>query len=572
MYKELIELGLKTDVVYSNLAAVLGMQGLHNEAAFFLEKSLGVNPVNSGAYNNLGIIWQNKGNLESAIYSYKKSLEIRPYNPEVHNNLGTALKEMGDYSQAISCYEKALSINNEYTDAYYNLGVLLMDQERLKAAIVCYKKTISLKNDHLKAHNNLGLIFKKLDRLEDAIMCYRNALTVDANCSEVNNNLGVIFQELGNFSKAIACYRKAIDIDPMYAEAYCNIGGAYFGQGDFWDGISCLEKAIECKSHYPEAQYNISLVHLHCGNYEEGWNRYEYRLQCNDDGHGSLIAKPVSKIWSNDDIDQAQKLLLVGEKGLGDILHFMRYANALKNKNISISLCAPVKLHGLIKASGIDDSPLSPQQAELVLDEQWLPLHSVPRYLKVRPDNPIITEPYIKTKNELLAKWKRVFSFEKRPIVGINWQGNPVTEKNQLKGRSFPLEAFSPVISQVNVSLLSLQKGFGSEQLQSCTFRECFVKCQDKISEVWDFLETAAIVANCDLVITSDTAVAHLAAGMGKKTWLLLHKVPDWRWGFAGEESFWYPSMRLFRQQESGNWDEVIHRVAIALRVEFHLL
>jgi ADP-heptose:LPS heptosyltransferase len=117
--------------------------------------------------------------------------------------------------------------------------------------------------------------------------------------------------------------------------------------------------------------------------------------------------------------------------------------------------------------------------------------------------------------------------------------------------------------------LLSLQKGFGSEQLETCSFKDLFVSCQDQINDTWDFLETAAIIANCYLVITSDTSVAHLAGGMGKTTWLLLHKIPDWRWGLEGDTSFWYPYMRLFRQSERGNWDEVMERVAAELQKQF---
>jgi hypothetical protein len=198
-----------------------------------------------------------------------------------------------------------------------------------------------------------------------------------------------------------------------------------------------------------------------------------------------------------------------------------------------------------------------------------MPLLSVPRHLEVSPDNPIITEPYIKANDELIAKWESILSVEQRPIIGINWQGNPKTEKTGLRGRSFALEAFFPITDSSQMSLLSLQKGFGSEQLETCSFKEHFVSCQDQINETWAFLDTAAIIANCDLVITSDTSVAHLAGGMGKTTWLLLHKVPDWRWGLEGDTTFWYPSMRLFRQKERGNWDEVMQRVAEELQKQF---
>lgn len=166
------------------------------------------------------------------------------------------------------------------------------------------------------------------------------------------------------------------------------------------------------------------------------------------------------------------------------------------------------------------------------------PLLSVPGYLSVSADNPIVTEPYIKTTQKLISKWEALLAAEQRPIVGINWQGNPDHETANSKGRSLPLEAFSPITASTNISLLSLQKGLGSEQLDICSFKDRFISCQDQINHCWDFLETAATFANCDLVITSDTCIAHLAGGMGKTTWLLLKQVPEWRWGLEGDSSF----------------------------------
>ena len=160
--------------------------------------------------------------------------------------------------------------------------------------------------------------------------------------------------------------------------------------------------------------------------------------------------------------------------------------------------------------------------------------------------------------------FKNILSKEKRPIIGINWQGNPIVEKQDLKGRSLPLETFSTIARNNNFKFLSLQKGFGSEQLDHCSFKNKFVECQPQINSTWDFLENAAIIENCDLIITSDTSIAHLAGGMGKSTWLLLHHLPEWRWGLEGENTFWYPSMRLFRQKERHHWQEVMERVAIA--------
>ena len=266
---------------------------------------------------------------------------------------------------------------------------------------------------------------------------------------------------------------------------------------------------------------------------------------------------------------QGKKLLVVSEQGLGDTLQFMRYAAVLQNKGISVSFCAQAKLHSLIKTSDEEISLITPDEANEVDVGEWIPLLSVPRYLGISPSHPIITEPYIKTKEELIMKWANILGTERHPVIGINWQGSPTTEKTWLRGRSIELESFAPITRSSQISLLSLQKGFGSEQLNTCTFKDRFVNCQTQINKTWDFLETAAIISNCDLVITSDTAVAHLAGGMGKNTWLLLHKNPDWRWGLEGDTTFWYPSMRLFRQKEIGNWAEVMERIDKALQEYF---
>ena len=259
-------------------------------------------------------------------------------------------------------------------------------------------------------------------------------------------------------------------------------------------------------------------------------------------------------------------MLLVTEQGLGDTLQFMRYAAAFKDQGFDVSICAQPKLHTLIQVSGISEHPLSPYEASQVKEGYWLPLLSAPRYLAINNSDAVLNAPYIKTNAELFSRWKRLLSKENKLIIGINWQGNPETEKMTLQGRSLPLEAFYYITSNHEISLVSLQKGFGSEQLEQCNFKNKFVTCQSQVNDTWDFLETAAIIANCDLIITNDTAVGHLAGGLGKPTWLLLHKVPDWRWGLKGDTTIWYPSMRLFRQSKHGDWNKVMKRVNDSLQ------
>ena len=547
-------------------AATLINQGKLEEAEAIYKDLIHRGAADHTAYGNLGVLLKRKGDLESAIACYSVALRLKPNYSSAHYNLGNALKEKGDLDAAISSYSAALKLKPNHADGHYNLGNALKGKGDLDAAVYAYNIALKLKPNFPEAHNNLGNTLEKKGDLDNAIASYNVAIKLKSNYPEAHNNLGYALMEKGNPRAAIASFNKALKLKPNFPEVYNNLGITHQGEGNLDAAISYYNIALRLNPDYPDARWNSSLAMLLGGDYKNGWNEYTWRSKKQIEA-SKPHATPRCPMWSEElALTTASRILLVSEQGLGDILQFMRYATVLRNQDKSISLCAPEKLHSLIQASGIDNSPLTPQEADEVDQGHWMPLLSVPRYLDVSPENPIIIEPYIRTTDELINKWSGLLTEEQRPIIGINWQGNPKTEKTGLRGRSLALEAFAPITSISQASLLSLQKGFGSEQLDICSFKDRFVSCQDQVNDTWDFLETAAIIANCDLVITSDTAVAHLAGGMGKTTWLLLHKVPDWRWGLEGNTTFWYPSMRLFRQTERGNWNEVIERVAKALR------
>ena len=448
-------------------------------------------------------------------------------------------------------------------------AVALINQGKLQEAEAIYRDLISAGTNNHIVYGNLAAICGMQGRFDELTELLKKALQLKPNYPEAHNNLGAALQEQGDLDAAIASYNTALQLKPNYPQAHNNLGNALKEQGNLDAAIASYNTTLQLKPNFPEAHWNSSLTMLLGGDYKNGWEKYEWRGKKEKEA-SKPHALPKCDQWSGDlALKTTSQLLLVTEQGLGDTLQFMRYAAALRNQGISVSVCAQPKLHSLIKTSGIDPSPLTPQEANKVSEGQWIPLLSVPRHLGVSPDNPIITEPYIKTTDELNAKWAGILGAKEKPIIGINWQGNPKTEKTGLRGRSLALETFAPITGGSQISFLSLQKGFGNEQLETCSFKDRFVSCQDQINDTWDFLETAAIIANCDLIITSDTSVAHLAGGMGKTTWLLLHKVPDWRWGLEGDSTFWYPSMRLFRQSERGNWDEVMKRVAEALQEHF---
>ena len=602
-YNKALQLKPNYPKAHNNLGNAHKDQGDLILAIASYNTAISLNPNYIDAHNNLGITRYKQGNLTAAIASYNTALKLQPNHPEAHYNLGIALQKQGDLTAAITSYNAATKLRPDYTDAHYNLGLALQEQGDPAAAIASYKTAIKLKPNYPEVHNNLGLALQEQDDSAAAIASYKTAIklkpnypeahnnlgfslheqgdpsaaidsyktaiTLKPNYPKAHNNLGIALHEQGDLSTAISSYKTALKLKPNYSKAHNNLGCALQEQGDLTAAIASYNTALKLKPNYPEAHWNASLTMLLRSDYKNGWEEYKWRTK-KKENPATPHALPKCDEWNGDtSLNQSKQLLLVTEQGLGDTLQFMRYAPALREEGISISFCAQPKLHSLIQASGIDPSPLTPNQANEVTEGQWIRLLSVPRYLEVSPENPVISESYINTTEELNRKWADILSSEEQPIIGINWQGNPKSEKTALRERSLALEAFAPIISSRRVSLLSLQKGFGSEQLETCSFKDHFVGCQHQVNETWDFLETAAIIANCDLVITSDTAVAHLAGGMGKTTWLLLHKVPDWRWGLEGNTTFWYPSMRLFRQRKRGNWAEVMQQVVEALQEHF---
>ncbi len=416
-------------------------------------------------------------------------------------------------------------------------------------------------NDH-RVFSNYGSILQSLGKLKEAEFSYRKAIQIKPDYADAHSNLGVLLRGLGKLKEAEVSTRKTIEIKPDFYKAHYNLGNLLKELGKLQDAELAYHKAIEIKPDYAEAYWNLSLLELLQGDYQNGLENYEFRSKIN------LIISPHgnTKIHRKDDqnLHKGDKLLVIGEGGFGDTLQYMRYVPYLRTLGLEISFCPQSQLHSLIQSSGIDLNPLTPEQVNQISEGKWIPLLSLPRYLKVSPDNPLITEPYILSTDKLNQKWKNILAQEKRPIIGINWQGNPKMEKTY-QGRSIPLETFATLARNNNFKLLSLQKGFGSEQLETCSFRHKFVQCQQQIDSTWDFLENAAIIENCDLIITCDTSIAHLAGGMGKKVWLLLKDIPFWTWGLEGESTFWYPSMKLFRQKERHNWQEVMERVSMAL-------
>ena len=470
-----------------------------------------------------------QGNISKAAIYYQQLINQECNDHRVFSNYGIILRANGNLQNAEIFTRKAIELNHNFADAHSNLGSILRDLGQLEEAELFIRKAIELKPDYAMAHSNLGTILNDFGNFADAEVSLRKAIELNPNCAEFYSNLGILLRNLGNLQEAEISQRKAIELNPNFADAYSNLAYLQLLQGDYQSGLKNYEFRFKKKTPLPL--------------------------------HGSPSIRKVDDI----DIAKGEKLLVVSEQGLGDTLQYMRYIPYLRSQGFDVSFCALTKLHTLIKASGIDKNPLKPEQANQLSEGKWIPLLSLPRYLAINPTNPIVSQPYIHSTDELREKWKNIISKEKKAIIGLNWQGNKKIEKTY-QGRSIPLEQFSILADNNEITMLSLQKGFGSEQFNHCSFKNKFVECQPQIDATWDFLENAAIIENCDLIITCDTSIAHLAGGMGKKVWLLLKDIPFWTWGLKEKHTFWYPSMRLFRQKERNDWKEVMISVSNVLK------
>jgi hypothetical protein len=375
---------------------------------------------------------------------------------------------------------------------------------------------------------------------------------------EALNNLANTLGELGDPAKAIETLRTALQLQPDAALTHYNLGATLAKQGLLSEAIDCYRQAMACDPNHVEAKWNCALAYLMRGDYAHGWPLHEFRLH-KTSAHRIPLAKPR---WQGDDL--AGKTILVhAEQGFGDTLQFVRFLPALTEKYGAqevILECQPaltrllVNMQGVTKivAGGVDTLPPF---------DVHIPLLSLPLLFETRVDNIPVEVPYILAPKQLIQKWQSRAADESRPKIGLAWAG--ATNNANDARRSIKASILAPLLANQGICFISLQKAAsntaGSDELPLI----------DWTDELTDFAETAALIAQLDLVICVDTAVAHLAGAMGKPVWLLNSFESEWRWMRDRDDSPWYPGMRIFRQPKPGDWESVINQVANELRQRY---
>ena len=396
-----------------------------------------------------------------------------------------------------------------------------------------------------------------MGKSDEAIASFRRTLALSPDYAEAHNNLGNALQERGQVPDAETCYRQAVSLKPDYTEALNNLGNALRDQRRMAEALECYEQALRLQPDLADVHLGRALAWLELGDFERGWPEFEWRLKCRQ----YSIPAFRQPLWDGSPLD-GRTILLYADHGLGDALQFIRYAALVHQRGGRVIVtCRRPVARLLATCPGVEQVVVEGEGSPEF--EVYAPMMSLPRIfattLATIPDQ----IPYLVPDQALVQHWgqPRAGSLERH--VGIAWQGNPQNTRDRV--RSFRLSQLEPIARRAGIRLFSLQVGYGREQLGELAGQFAVT---DLSSGLVDFLDTAAVVKNLDLVIAPDTALVHLAGASGVRVWVALRFAADWRWMSGRDDSPWYPTMKLFRQPRRGDWDEVFERMAGELENE----
>ena len=532
----------------NNLGNALQDQGQLDEAVACYRQALALRPDFSMAHYNLGATLRDQGRRDDAVACFRQALTVRPDYPEALNSLGAVLQDQGRLNEAIGCYKEALRLRPHFPEAFTNLGNLHSEQNRSEEAVACYRQALRLRPDYPEALNNLGAVLREQGQLSEAADCCREALRLRPHFPEALNNLGNALQDQGRLDEAVACYRQAVQLNAGYAEAFINWGNALKLQGRFDEALARYDDAVRLAPDNAQSHNNRSLLWLLLGDFARGWPEQEWRWRTKAFSWYTS-SKPR---WDGSDLD-GRTILLFAEQGLGDTLQFIRYAPLVKMRGGRVVVeCQPLLQPLLSRCPGIDQ--LLTQGSPRPDYDVEAPLLSLPSILGTTLDAIPALVPYLAVDPSLVSRWRSELR-EGRFKVGVVWQGNRGHSGD--RWRSAPLAQFASLAEAPGVQLYSLQKGPGAEQAAGAGF-----PIIDLGNRLEHFADAAAVMMSLDLVVTVDTAAAHCAGALGVPVWVALPFAPDWRWLLDREDSPWYPTMRLFRQKQFGQWPEVFARIA----------
>jgi Tfp pilus assembly protein PilF len=502
-----------------------------------------------------GLDHHRAGRLKQAEHTYRKVLEEHPRHAGAVHLLGLIAFQAGKIDLAVHHLQTAIKIDRFQAAFHADLGEVFRAKGLTTDAIAAYRSALALNPEDAMHLNRLGTLYQQTGELDLAEGCFQEALSARPEFAEAIRHLGEVLASRGELEQALELLQKSAQLDSGAAETYLALGECLYDLGKPLEAIACFQKAVRLRENFAAAHVQLGLARLSQGDFDNGWLELEWRTRC-----PGYVADTRPR-WQGGSLD-GRRILIHGEGTLGDVLQFARYLRVVARRGGETFFEVPEALLPLLSASGFEGliaQGTTPPPCEL-----QAPLLSLPHIMGTRPETVLAEIPYLAADPVLVDQWRKVLVGLPGLRVGICWQGNPAARG--AAARAIRLADFAPLAAVPGVTLISLQRGDGLEQLQGLEGRFPLVDLGDAVDERHGpFMDTAAIMKSLDLVISCDSAVAHLAGGLGVPVWIALSAGTQWRWMHDRDDSPWYPTARLFRQTRLGQWSDVMARMADAL-------
>lgn len=536
-------------------AEALFSSGRYGGAEQIYRNLLAATPLAPDLHNSLATVLDRLGRYSEAVAHYNKALFLYEGFTDARFNLANTQKRFGDGKEAIENLQRVVAEEPAFVEAWENLALCYLDDDTLESAADCLEKVVALAPGRKAAHADLGRIYTEMCRYTEAIACFDKILQDCPDDAAVLNSKGIALQELEDRSGAEDCYMHVLKVDSCNGIAINNLGTLRRDNGRPDLALDYYEKALAIEPCNEQVIFNRAISRLTLGDYKNGWQDYEKRF--GQERPVQLYHQDIPR-WNGAALD-GKCLLVQSEQGYGDTLQFVRYLPFLQRFNGRVIFeCQDRAIKAAL--NGLGDIEILARGDALPHIDCQVPLLSLPLIFGTGVSSIPSSAGYLAAAPEKIEKWRdRLSSASEGKLIGINWAGR----KTRLNGnRAMRLEHLEPLLDIQGVNFVSLQ--LGEESAQVAAFGRWVV---DLSAEIKDFGDTAAIMSNLDLVITIDSAVAHLAGALGVPAWVMLKYSPDWRWLLDRADSPWYSSVKLFRQQISGDWGNVATQIATKIKM-----
>lgn len=559
LFEQSLKLYPKQPQTWVDLATALQKTGKQAAALVAVDRAIALEPEMAQAYQERALILLDLGQLEEGAKSASKLIALRPDSTYGHNILGFALHRMGRHAEAVASYERVLTAEPNSPEILSDKGASLLSLKRYDEALACFEQAIAMNPAIAAIHNNRGNALKALRRTDEALAAYDAAVTLDPAYADAHNNRSLVLNNLERWEEALASVDHALALQPDLADAYSNRGLTLRGMKRYDEALADFDRAIALRPDMGNAYWNKATLLILLGQYEEGWKNYEWRWKTElmEDRY-----RPLQKpLWLGETPIAGKTILVQIEQGFGDFIQFCRYVPMLESQGATVIMETTAPLLPLAKTLSSKTRFITHLGDDESFDV-YCPLMSLPYAFRTTVETVPSQIPYLSVDPQKHAQWLAKLGGKTKLRVGLVWSGSASHTNDNI--RSVSLAQLRPLLD-LPYEFHSMQKEMRASD--AALFAQ-LPQLHTHAEDLKDFSDTAALVSLMDVVITVDTSVAHLAGALGKPVWIMIATAPDYRWMYEREDTPWYPSARLLRQNKSGAWESVIAR-AVTMLVAF---